>query len=126
VGRGTDLSDLHLPIRLNGDLAFFQAVGKLLVEWDAVDPRFAATHTEGFEEWLRHVRQVDLDQVTRETGLSRDQITAAARMAADSGATVYCWKAASARTSLTFSATRPPGSWRAWGRARRTWRSKTS
>src|SRR5688572_27646728 len=36
LGRGTDLSDLHLPIRLNGDLAFFQAVGKLLVEWDAV------------------------------------------------------------------------------------------
>ena len=33
VGKGTDLADLHLPIQINGDLAFFQAVGSLLVEW---------------------------------------------------------------------------------------------
>ena len=91
VGRGTDLSDLHLPIRLNGDLAFFQAVGRLLVEWDAVDAQFATSYTQGFEEWRDHVRHVDLDQATRVTGLSRDQITTAARMIADSGATVYCW-----------------------------------
>ena len=40
VGRGTDLADLHLPIRLNGDLALFQALGHLLVEWDALDHEF--------------------------------------------------------------------------------------
>jgi molybdopterin-dependent oxidoreductase alpha subunit len=91
VGRGTDLSDLHLPIRLNGDLAFFQAVGKLLVEWDAVDGSFAAAHTEGFGEWLHHVRSVDLEQASRVTGLNLDQITTAAEMIARSGATVYCW-----------------------------------
>ncbi|ANS31075.1 hypothetical protein R1CP_32260 [Rhodococcus opacus] len=37
VGPGTDLSDMHLPIALNGDLALLQAFGSLLVEWDALD-----------------------------------------------------------------------------------------
>ena len=40
VGPGTPLADLHLPIRLNGDLALFQAIGSLLLEWDAVDHDF--------------------------------------------------------------------------------------
>ena len=30
-GVGTELADLHLPVRVNGDLALFQAIGSLLV-----------------------------------------------------------------------------------------------
>ena len=30
VGEGTDLADLHLPVKINGDLALFQAIGSLL------------------------------------------------------------------------------------------------
>ena len=91
VGRGTDLTDLHLQIRLNGDLALFQAIGSLLVEWDALDHAFADSHTRGFEEWRAHVAGVDWDTVVEATGLTREQITEAARMIADSSATVYCW-----------------------------------
>jgi len=91
VGRGTDLSDLHLQIRLNGDLALFQAIGRLLVEWDAVDADFVSAYTEGFGEWRDHVLGVDWDQVLAATGLSREQITETARMIADSDATIYCW-----------------------------------
>ena len=91
VGRGTDIADLHLPIRINGDLAFFQAVGSLLVEWDALDHDFINTHTTGFDVWAEHMRQVDWGFVESTTGLSRAQITEAARMIGDSGATIYCW-----------------------------------
>ncbi|RNM11913.1 FdhF/YdeP family oxidoreductase [Nocardioides pocheonensis] len=91
LGRGTGLTDLHLPVRLNGDLALFQAIGSLLVEWDAVDHEFVEDYTEGFEAWRDHVRAVDWDQVTEATGLTRDQVTEAARMIAASKATVYCW-----------------------------------
>jgi molybdopterin-dependent oxidoreductase alpha subunit len=91
LGRGTDLTDLHLQVRLNGDLALFQAIGALLVEWDVLDHDFVAGYTAGFEEWRDHVTKVDWDQVLAVTGLPREQITQAARMIADSGATVYCW-----------------------------------
>lgn len=91
VGRGTDLADLHLPIRINGDLAFFQAVGSLLVEWDALDHDFINTHTAGFDVWAEHVRHLDWGFVESTTGLSRAQITEAAEMIRDSNATIYCW-----------------------------------
>ena len=47
VGRGTDLADLHLPIKINGDLALFQAFGALLVEWGALDTDFVDAATPG-------------------------------------------------------------------------------
>ena len=63
VGGGTPLADLHLPIRLNGDLALFQAIGALLLEWDAVDHAFVEQFTGGFEEYAAHVKDLDWAQV---------------------------------------------------------------
>jgi anaerobic selenocysteine-containing dehydrogenase len=84
VGNGTELTDLHLPIRVNGDLALFQALGSLLVEWDALDHDFINRHTVGFEAWRAHVAAVDWDVVTTTTGLCRPQITEAAGLLRDS------------------------------------------
>jgi len=91
VGSGTELADLHLPVRINGDLALFQAIGSLLLEWGCLDRDFIERHTVGFEEWAAHVRDLDWDAVRRATGLTRDQIVAAAEMFRDSSATVTCW-----------------------------------
>ncbi|WP_231123527.1 FdhF/YdeP family oxidoreductase [Nocardioides sambongensis] len=91
VGAGTELADLHLPVRINGDLALFQAIGALLLDWDELDREFIARHTHGFEEYADHLRALDWAAVERATGLSRDQIEEAARMFADSDATVTCW-----------------------------------
>ena len=91
IGNGTGIADLHLPVRINGDLALFQAIGALLLEWDAVDHDFIATHTAGFEEYAAGLRALDWDAVHRATGLDRAQIEEAARMFAESDATVLCW-----------------------------------
>ena len=90
-GVGTALADLHLPVRVNGDLALFQAIGSLLVQWDAIDHDFVDGHTVGFEEWAAHVKDVDWDAVERATGLERSLIEQAAGMFRDSSATVLCW-----------------------------------
>ena len=39
VGKGTALADLHLPVKINGDLALFQAIGSLLVRVGRDRPR---------------------------------------------------------------------------------------
>ena len=91
VGSGTPLADLHLPIRLNGDLALFQAIGSLLLQWDAVDRDFVANHTVGFDDWAAHVAEVDWDVVRRATGLTREQVEEAAVMFRESEATILCW-----------------------------------
>ena len=68
VGPGTDLADLHLPIRVNGDLALFQAFGALLLDWDALDHDFIAEHTIGFPAWRDHLQRLDWDQVLASHG----------------------------------------------------------
>ena len=101
-GIGTGLADLHLPIKVNGDFALFQAIGSLLLEAEdaaaaagrpgtVLDLEFIARHTTGFADWAAHLRDLDWDGVLAATGLSRDQIEAAANMFIASKATVTCW-----------------------------------
>ncbi|MBI1378022.1 MAG: FdhF/YdeP family oxidoreductase [Frankiales bacterium] len=100
-GIGTELADLHLPIRVNGDLALFQALGALLLEADAealaagrdpvLDHDFIERYTHGFEDYAAHVRSLDWAEVRRATGLERAGIEELARMLAESHRTVVCW-----------------------------------
>ena len=48
IGRGTTMADLYLPVRINGDLALFQAIASLLLEWGELDHDFIEQHTHGF------------------------------------------------------------------------------
>ena len=91
VGGGTDLVDLHVPVKVNGDLALLQAVGHLLERWDAVDHAFVEEHTVGYDAWAEHVRALDWDVVHAATGLDREVVEAFAAMVRDSGATIWCW-----------------------------------
>ncbi|MBP2474187.1 molybdopterin-dependent oxidoreductase alpha subunit [Crossiella equi] len=97
LGRGTELTDLFLQIRLGGDLALFQAVGHLLLiaeraapgtvlDWD-----FLQEHVHGFEAYAQHLDKLDWEAVDRATGLSRKEIARLSRMLVDSERTVVCW-----------------------------------
>ncbi|HEY3471182.1 MAG TPA: FdhF/YdeP family oxidoreductase [Amycolatopsis sp.] len=97
VGKGTPLADEFAQIRLGGDLALFQAVGHLLLAWDEeapgviVDREFVTRSTEGFEDYAKHLREIDWPAVEIATGLPREQIERVARMIATSERTIYCW-----------------------------------
>lgn len=91
VGRGTELADLHVPVRLNGDLALFQAVGASLVESGDLDHEFIDAYTVGFEAWAEHVRSLDRAELLRASGLGEAEMEAVADEFRRSRATVICW-----------------------------------
>jgi molybdopterin-dependent oxidoreductase alpha subunit len=91
LGLGPQLADLHLPIRVNGDLAFFQEVNRRLIERDAIDHEFIATHTDGFEQLKAHLQQLDAADVSRATGLTDEDIDRFTAMAVRSKRTIVCW-----------------------------------
>ncbi len=100
AGLGTGIADLHLPIKINGDLALFQAIGALLLDKEdaaagepgsVLDRDFIERHTTGFDDWAKSLADLDWAAVLKATGLSRAQIEAAADMFAASRATVTCW-----------------------------------
>ncbi|HEX2314263.1 MAG TPA: FdhF/YdeP family oxidoreductase [Thermomonospora sp.] len=91
VGRGTLLADRYLQIRLNGDLALFQALNRLLLDRDAVDHAFLDAHTVGLKELAAHLEGLDWDDVLTATGLTRRQIDATLGDVLRADRIVVCW-----------------------------------
>lgn len=97
IGDGATISDDFLQIRIGGDMALFQGLAKMLVDADdaapgtVLDRAFIDAHTAGFDEWLDHIRRVDLDVVLEATGLKLHQLHDTARALIDSNATIICW-----------------------------------
>jgi molybdopterin-dependent oxidoreductase alpha subunit len=91
IGRGTPLADLFLQIRVNGDLALFKALNRLIVDAGAVDRDFVDAHCEGFDELRRELESLSWADVEYATGLERAEIERAAKLAIGSERTVVCW-----------------------------------
>ncbi len=91
VTGGTPLADTYLQIKVGGDLALFQAIGSLLLEWGAVDEEFVESSTHGFDAYREALANLNWADVLEATGLTRDEITVAARQFAESEATIVCW-----------------------------------
>ncbi|MGW5515063.1 FdhF/YdeP family oxidoreductase [Nocardia africana] len=97
IGAGTPIADVLLQIRIGGDQALFQGIGRLLLEQEerapgtVVDREFITRSCAGFDEWACHIHSVDLDTVCEATGLSLRQIQDTAAAFAGSKATIICW-----------------------------------
>ncbi len=80
VGRGTDLADQFMQVRIGGDMALLQAVSKRVLDAEAANPgtvldhRFLAEHCEGLEELKAHLAGLDEAAVLEATGLRTDEI----------------------------------------------------
>ena len=97
VGRGTEIADQFLQIRLGGDMALLQAVAKRVVQAElaapgtVVDHAFVAEHTSGYEAFVEHILQVDDDEVVRATGLTIEEIDELAERYLRSERTIITW-----------------------------------
>src|SRR5258708_23177969 len=86
LNRGTKLSDLWLPVRINGDIALFRGMMKeMLAEEDRrpgeiFDWDFIRQHTVGFEECVAGLRATGWAEALVSSGVDRDQIRAAPRI----------------------------------------------
>jgi molybdopterin-dependent oxidoreductase alpha subunit len=97
VTTGVPIADDFLQIRLGGDMALFQALGRLLLEAEdrapgtVVDREFVDAHCAGYAEYEKHVRAVDLATVLEATGLSRAELERTAEAFARSRNIILCW-----------------------------------
>jgi molybdopterin-dependent oxidoreductase alpha subunit len=88
----TQLSDLHLPVRINADMAFLQGVSKLLVEdGAALDQEFIENKTSGFDSFAASLKKVDWNDITEQCGLTLEQIKDAAEIIKSSKKIITCW-----------------------------------
>ena len=93
---GTVLADDFLQIRLGGDQALFQGLGKYLLEVEeygrpVLDYTFIRRHTTGYDQYAEQLRALSWDDIVEATGLPLAQIRATGERLAASPATVVCW-----------------------------------
>ena len=87
----TQLSDMHLQVKIGGDAALFQGVIKHLLDTNNYDTRFIEEYTIQFEQLKLHMEDFSWDQVIQDSGISKKQIIQFAEMCANSNATIACW-----------------------------------
>jgi len=96
-GRGTPIASLHLPVRVNGDIAVLKGILKELLAAEAeapgsvLDREFIADKTDGFEAFASALAGVSWQDIERESGVSREHVQAAAAILQKSKATIVCW-----------------------------------
>ncbi|MEP6604339.1 MAG: FdhF/YdeP family oxidoreductase, partial [Spartobacteria bacterium] len=96
-GKGTELSDLWLPVRINGDVAVMKGIMKEMLDAEEKNPgtvfdkEFIRAYTVGFEEFVVDLRAASWDDILVSSGLTREIIRAAAAIAMSSKRIICCW-----------------------------------
>ncbi|HEX5832653.1 MAG TPA: FdhF/YdeP family oxidoreductase [Pyrinomonadaceae bacterium] len=90
-GAGTELADLFLQVRINGDVALLKGIMKAVLARDAVDREFIETYTTGFDDFRDALQRVGWDEIVAQAGVAQDLIEKAAEIFVKSERTIFCW-----------------------------------
>ena len=96
LGSGQALADIHLPVRVNGDIALLKGIMKVMLEEEAagggvLDHDFIRDHTVGFAELFANLEDTSWQEIVDGCGIPREEIEAAGRMIARSKRMICCW-----------------------------------
>lgn len=97
AGKGTDLADLHVPVRVNGDVALLKGLCKAILEadmnrpGDVLDRDFIAKYTSGFDEFAADIMVTGWDEIVSASGVPETLVREAADVAIDARSLICCW-----------------------------------
>lgn len=88
---GTEIASQYVQPHIGGDLALLSGIAKRVQELGAVDEAFVTEHCEGWPEWSEHLKQLSWDDITRLSGVAKDEIDSIAEKYAASRSAVFAW-----------------------------------
>jgi molybdopterin-dependent oxidoreductase alpha subunit len=97
LGGGTQLADLFLQVRINGDVALLKGISKAVLAEEerrpgtVLDHDFIATQTNGFDEFSAALEGVSWSEIVEQSGVSQEQIELSAKAFIESNRTIFCW-----------------------------------
>ena len=96
-GPGLELSDLWLPIRINGDVAVMKGIMKEMLAEERKNPGtvfdhdFIDSYTVGFANFIESLEAASWEDILVSSGVTREMIRAAAEIAMKSKRIICCW-----------------------------------
>jgi molybdopterin-dependent oxidoreductase alpha subunit len=97
LGKGAELADLFLQVRINGDVALLKAIMKEVLDAEerrpgqVLDQAFINSHTSGFEEFKTALNQVHWGDLLEQSGVTKVKIEDAGRTFIESDRVIFCW-----------------------------------
>ena len=97
LGIATELTDVFLQVKINGDLALLKALALLLLEAEEQAPgtvfdlEFIKAQTSGSEAYLQDLKKHNLDDLALACGVPGPQIRAAAHLLTRPKKIIACW-----------------------------------
>jgi molybdopterin-dependent oxidoreductase alpha subunit len=91
------LADLHLPVRIGGDMAVLKGIMKLMLERERAelgmvfDREFIDAKTSGYDEVIGSLDATEWSDIFSSSGLSQNQIEEAAEMVMSARSIITCW-----------------------------------
>jgi molybdopterin-dependent oxidoreductase alpha subunit len=97
LGSGTQLADLFLQVRINGDVALLKGIMKAVLAREerqpgtVLDQDFVARYTDGFDEFASALRDVSWSAIVEQSGVAEEELEKAAEIFIASERTIFCW-----------------------------------
>ncbi|PWH82027.1 hypothetical protein DIS18_12225 [Algibacter marinivivus] len=93
---GTKLSDVFVPITINGDVAFFKALLLKLLEKEeetgsVFDKEFINEHTDGLEDFISDLKTYDFNECLGASGVSRKTFDEVFELVLNKEKIIICW-----------------------------------
>ena len=97
LGMDTHLTDIFLPVIINGDMALLKAIEYLLWQLEQREPgtvfdrAFIENNTAGFDAFINDLQQQSPEQLAQACGISLPQIQEVANLLKDKTKIIACW-----------------------------------
>ena len=91
LGRGVQIADEHLPVRIGGDAALLQGFSKVVLSEESIDSEFISSNTSGFEQWQKHINSASWEEIEIQSGIPRESIERVGKAIANSKRMIVCW-----------------------------------
>lgn len=94
---GTDLQDLFLQVKINGDVALLKAAMVLMLEAEEKSPgtvfdqSFINEHCAGYDEFISHLKTINYQDAVQNSGLKDSEVRTFANLLIQKKKIIICW-----------------------------------
>ena len=93
---GTAISNIHLPVKINGDVALLKLIIKKLAILDednkeVFDHHFIEKYTAGYQSFINHLNQFSEEELLNQCGVNEGLINQTVALLAKNKKIIICW-----------------------------------
>src|SRR6056297_1512653 len=96
LGNGQPIADIHLPVKINEDIALAKLILKKLVALDAknttvLDHEFIVEYVDGYDDLLKDLDRHEEESLQQRSGVYMHKIDKVVELLAENSKIVICW-----------------------------------